>query len=95
MFHSNTHTYNPTVTPTTLKIFPSVDRRRYFDAPRGVAWLADGRLAVTDFNLHRVVIVEANMQQARFIGGEGGNYLQFRRPQVQYKKKIFLINSSI
>lgn len=59
----------------------SCDRRRYFDAPRGVAWLSDGRVAVTDFNLHRVVIVEPNMQQARFIGGEGGNYLQFRRPQ--------------
>jgi len=56
---------------------------KHFDSPRGVAFTKDGRLIVTDFNNHRLVIIQPDMQSARYLGSEGSQTLQFLRPQVR------------
>lgn len=44
--------------------------------------MVDGRIVVTDFNNHRLVIIQPDMQSARYLGCEGSKSLQFLRPQV-------------
>ncbi|XP_034236227.1 E3 ubiquitin-protein ligase TRIM71-like isoform X2 [Thrips palmi] len=54
---------------------------RHFDTPRGVAFNRDGYVICTDFNNHRLVVVEPSFRHARFLGGEGSGPKQFQRPQ--------------
>ncbi|CAH0551130.1 unnamed protein product [Brassicogethes aeneus] len=54
---------------------------KHFDSPRGVAFTPQGGVIVTDFNNHRLVVVEANFQNAQFLGQEGASFKQFLRPQ--------------
>ncbi|KAF4522049.1 hypothetical protein B566_EDAN004031 [Ephemera danica] len=54
---------------------------KHFDSPRGVCWAPDQRVIVTDFNNHRLVVIEPDFSSARFLGGEGSQVKQFLRPQ--------------
>jgi len=54
---------------------------KHFDSPRGVCWAPDNRVIVTDFNNHRLVVIEPDFSTARFLGGEGSQAKQFLRPQ--------------
>ncbi|CAB3363657.1 Hypothetical predicted protein [Cloeon dipterum] len=54
---------------------------KHFDSPRGVCWGPNRSVIVTDFNNHRLVVIEPSFSNARFIGGEGSNPNQFLRPQ--------------
>lgn len=54
---------------------------KHFDSPRGVCWGPDGHVIVTDFNNHRLVVIEPDFSSARFLGGEGSQVKQFLRPQ--------------
>lgn len=54
---------------------------KHFDSPRGVAFTPQGGVIVTDFNNHRLVVVEPNFQNAQFLGQEGASFKQFLRPQ--------------
>lgn len=59
---------------------------KHFDSPRGVAFTHDDRLIVTDFNNHRLVIINPDMKSARYLGSEGSQTSQFLRPQVPVTK---------
>lgn len=54
---------------------------RLFDSPRGVAFDPKGNLMVTDFNMHRVVIINPQNGAARLVGREGYARGCFNRPQ--------------
>ncbi|VEN37474.1 unnamed protein product [Callosobruchus maculatus] len=54
---------------------------KHFDSPRGVCFTPKGNVIVTDFNNHRLVVVDNNFLQAQFLGQEGSSYKQFLRPQ--------------
>lgn len=54
---------------------------KHFDSPRGVCFGPNSRIIVTDFNNHRLVVIESNCQHARFLGAEGTGTKQFTRPQ--------------
>lgn len=38
------------------------------DSPRGVAFTAEGNVIVTDFNNHRIIVVDSDFVSARFLG---------------------------
>lgn len=56
------------------------------DTPRGVCFTPSGNILVTDFNNHRIVELDNQMNLLRFIGshGRGSNRAlkKFHRPQV-------------
>ncbi|XP_044740184.1 E3 ubiquitin-protein ligase TRIM71 isoform X2 [Chrysoperla carnea] len=54
---------------------------KHFDSPRGVCFSPDGQIIVTDFNNHRLVVIDSGFIQARFLGSEGTGDRQFLRPQ--------------
>ncbi|XP_073990651.1 E3 ubiquitin-protein ligase TRIM71-like isoform X2 [Rhodnius prolixus] len=54
---------------------------KHFDSPRGVCFGTNGCVIVTDFNNHRLVVIDANFKNARFLGTEGSGPKQFLRPQ--------------
>ncbi|XP_060536733.1 E3 ubiquitin-protein ligase TRIM71 [Cylas formicarius] len=54
---------------------------KHFDSPRGVCFHPCGDIVVTDFNNHRLVIINPSLNRARYIGVEGSEYGQFIRPQ--------------
>ncbi|KAK9504476.1 hypothetical protein O3M35_010800 [Rhynocoris fuscipes] len=54
---------------------------KHFDSPRGVCFGSNGSVIVTDFNNHRLVVIDANFKNARFLGTEGSGPKQFLRPQ--------------
>ncbi|KAK3913719.1 E3 ubiquitin-protein ligase TRIM71 [Frankliniella fusca] len=54
---------------------------KHFDTPRGVCFNPDGYIICTDFNNHRLVVVEPTFRNARFLGSEGAGVKQFQRPQ--------------
>ncbi|KAG7202390.1 hypothetical protein KM043_018707 [Ampulex compressa] len=55
---------------------------KHFDSPRGVAFSPDGDVITTDFNNHRVIIIDADFMNARMMGCESNNgSKQFLRPQ--------------
>lgn len=54
---------------------------RSFDSPRGVCFDPYGHILVTDFNNHRVVIVDFTFTKGRYLGSEGSGQKQFLRPQ--------------
>ncbi|KAG5892471.1 hypothetical protein JTB14_017435 [Gonioctena quinquepunctata] len=54
---------------------------KHFDSPRGVCFTPRGRVIVTDFNNHRLVVVDQRLVQAQFLGQEGSSFKQFLRPQ--------------
>ncbi|XP_001606986.2 E3 ubiquitin-protein ligase TRIM71 isoform X2 [Nasonia vitripennis] len=55
---------------------------KHFDSPRGVAFDPQGNLIVTDFNNHRVVMVEPDYLNVRVVVPESYNGVkQFLRPQ--------------
>lgn len=64
--------YGFEVTPNMIK---------HFDSPRGICFGPSGVVIATDFNNHRLVVIEANFRNARFIGTEGCREKQFLRPQ--------------
>ena len=64
---------------------------KHFDSPRGVAFTHDNRLIVSDFNNHRLVIINPDMKSARYLGSEGSQTSQFLRPQVSCL--LFLLNA--
>ncbi|KAJ8976518.1 hypothetical protein NQ317_009087, partial [Molorchus minor] len=42
---------------------------KQFDSPRGVCFTPSGAVLVTDFNNHRLVVVDSQFRQAQFLGG--------------------------
>ncbi|OXU27227.1 hypothetical protein TSAR_011409, partial [Trichomalopsis sarcophagae] len=55
---------------------------KHFDSPRGVAFDPEGNLVVTDFNNHRIVMVEPDYLNVRVVIPESHNGVkQFLRPQ--------------
>ncbi|XP_046662538.1 E3 ubiquitin-protein ligase TRIM71 isoform X2 [Homalodisca vitripennis] len=54
---------------------------KHFDSPRGVCFGYNGMVIVTDFNNHRLVVIDANFRNARFLGSEGHGAKEFLRPQ--------------
>ena len=54
---------------------------KILESPRGVAFTPEGNVAVTDFNLHRVVVIEADFSSAKILGFEEGGHKLFSRPQ--------------
>lgn len=54
---------------------------KHFDSPRGVCFAPKGLVIVTDFNNHRLVVIEPNFRNARFLGTEGNGAKEFLRPQ--------------
>lgn len=54
---------------------------RHFETPRGVAFTKQGYVIVSDFDNHRLVVVEPTLRHARFLGCEGSGPRQFLRPQ--------------
>lgn len=54
---------------------------KHFDSPRGVCFTPNGNIIVTDFNNHRLVVIDSHFMQAQFLGQEGSNFKQFLRPQ--------------
>ncbi|XP_030757079.1 E3 ubiquitin-protein ligase TRIM71-like [Sitophilus oryzae] len=54
---------------------------RLFDSPRGVTFDPRGNIMVTDFNLHKVILIERTTGRIRSIGKEGKDMGQFSRPQ--------------
>ncbi|XP_026287949.2 E3 ubiquitin-protein ligase TRIM71 [Frankliniella occidentalis] len=59
----------------------STNMWKHFDTPRGVCFNPDGYIICTDFNNHRLVVVEPTFRNARFLGSEGAGVKQFQRPQ--------------
>ena len=45
---------------------------KYFDSPRGVCFRPDGFVVVTDFNNHRLLVVDLANQTAQSLGQEVG-----------------------
>ena len=43
---------------------------KHFDSPRGVCFRPDGHVVVTDFNNHRVLVVDMVTQTAQSLGQE-------------------------
>ena len=62
---------------------------KHFDSPRGVAFTHDNRIIVTDFNNHRLVIINPDMKSAGYLGSEGNQTSQFLRPQVSKNSLYF------
>ena len=54
---------------------------KHFDSPRGVCFLPDGQLLVTDFNNHRLVLLSLQSNDMKFYGREGDWDGAYRRPQ--------------
>ncbi|EEC17864.1 conserved hypothetical protein [Ixodes scapularis] len=54
---------------------------KQFDSPRGVAFIGDGHMVVTDFNNHRVLVIRPDFQSASYLGLEGKDPGLFQRPQ--------------
>lgn len=54
---------------------------KHFDSPRGLCYTRTGHVIVTDFNNHRLVVVDPDLNNARFLGCEGNGVKQFLRPQ--------------
>ncbi|XP_050296765.1 E3 ubiquitin-protein ligase TRIM71 isoform X2 [Anthonomus grandis grandis] len=51
------------------------------DTPRGVTFDPMGNIIMTDFNKHRVILIDRYTNNMRFIGKEGKERGQFNRPQ--------------
>ncbi|XP_014274463.1 E3 ubiquitin-protein ligase TRIM71 [Halyomorpha halys] len=58
-----------------------INMAKHFDSPRGVCFGAKDCIIITDFNNHRVVVLDHNFRNARFLGYEGCGEKQFLRPQ--------------
>lgn len=54
---------------------------RLFDTPRGVTFDPQGNIMMTDFNLHRVLIINPQTGKVRIVGREGRAKGCFNRPQ--------------
>lgn len=54
---------------------------KHFDSPRGVCFGFNGMVIVTDFNNHRLVVIDSSFRNARFLGSEGSGAKEFLRPQ--------------
>lgn len=54
---------------------------KHFDSPRGVCFGFNGMVIVTDFNNHRLVVIDSSFRNARFLGSEGTGAKEFLRPQ--------------
>lgn len=54
---------------------------KHFDSPRGVCFGPNSQIFITDFNNHRLVVLEKNCKNIRFLGTEGSGTKQFLRPQ--------------
>ena len=68
-FNSGTHHHHPSGI-------------KHFDYPRGLCFDKKDQLYCTDFNLHRVLIINQQFNDARFIGSQGTTPGRFHRPQV-------------
>ncbi|XP_075214954.1 E3 ubiquitin-protein ligase TRIM71-like [Lycorma delicatula] len=69
---------------------------KHFDSPRGVCFGPNSVIIVTDFNNHRLVVIEHNCLHARFLGAEGSGTKQFLRPQgvtVDYDGHLIVADS--
>ena len=53
---------------------------KLLNLPRGVAFLPDDGLLVTDFDNHKIVHLDRNMQFKRHIGSNGDSAYRFYRP---------------
>jgi tripartite motif-containing protein 71 len=49
---------------------------KHFDSPRGVCFRSDGKAIITDFNNHRVLVVDLVTQTAQSLGQEVGTRTQ-------------------
>lgn len=54
---------------------------RHFDSPRGVSFLPNGHLVVTEFNSHCLLIIKEDLSGAHVHGQEGSGAGQLLRPQ--------------
>lgn len=54
---------------------------KHFDSPRGICFTPPGNIIVTDFNNHRLVIIDKHLTGAQFMGSEGSDEKRFVRPQ--------------
>jgi tripartite motif-containing protein 71 len=69
---------------------------RHFDSPRGVCFDNDGKVIVTDFNNHCLVILTAQLTDAQYLGKEGIGAGEFSRPQgvcVDDDGRIIVVDS--
>ncbi|KAL1462680.1 hypothetical protein WDU94_014497 [Cyamophila willieti] len=74
----------------------SITMWKHFDHPRGVCFGVRGSVVITDFNNHRIFVVDADFKSSRFIGGEGSGKAQFVRPQgifVDREGNIYVADS--
>lgn len=54
---------------------------RLFDTPRGITFDPRGNIMMTDFNMHRVLIIDPQTGRVRVVGREGYTQGCFNRPQ--------------
>ena len=69
---------------------------KHFDYPRGVCFDRSGKICVTDFNIHRLFIINEQMTEAFYIGSEGASQQRFNRPQgitVDIEGRIIVVDT--
>lgn len=54
---------------------------KLFDSPRGVCFGHDGKVIVTEFNNHCIVVLDPFLSNARYVGKEGCGPEELTRPQ--------------
>jgi tripartite motif-containing protein 71 len=60
---------------------PQSHNLKHFDSPRGVCFGHDGKVIVTDFNNHHIVVLDPFLSNPRYVGREGRGPEELTRPQ--------------